>query len=309
VRDADDLPLPEVYARLTADGSARRLLELAREEDLGSTGDITTGACVPPHATGTGEVIARWGGVVSGLEALPDVLTVYGASLEVERRCRDGDRAPPGATLAVLRGPKREILVVERTLLNLLGRLSGIATRTAAFVDALGRGVRARVYDTRKTTPGLRSLEKYAVRCGGGRNHRRGLFDAMLIKDNHLAGVPQDGLARFVTEAAGRARAAGAEFVEVEVGSVEMLERVLSIAPGMVDIVLLDNMGLDDLRRAVALRDARRPGVELEASGGVTLQTVRAVAETGVDRISVGSLTHGAASLDVALDIVAGGGT
>jgi nicotinate-nucleotide pyrophosphorylase (carboxylating) len=165
--------------------------------------------------------------------------------------------------------------------------------------------VRARLYDTRKTTPGLRVLEKYAVRCGGGMCHRIGLFDAVLIKDNHIVGVGLDRLAAVVAEASRRARdEREVSFVEVEVESLAQLERVLGLGPGIVDIVLLDNMGLDDLRRAVAMRDASASKPALEASGGVRLDTVRAIAETGVERISAGTLTHGATWLDVAMDML-----
>ncbi len=208
----------------------------------------------------------------------------------------DGDAISAGQTLAILAGPARSLLTVERILLNLVGRLSGIATLAKAYVDAAG-GTQARIYDTRKTTPGWRRLEKYAVRCGGGRNHRTGLFDAMLIKDNHLAlGAQAEGTAHLTpAEAVRRARdfaasmAAGKTaspvIIEVEVDTLAQLAEVLPAQP---DIVLLDNMTTDDLRRAVALRDEVASQVELEASGGVNLQTVGAIAATGVERISVG---------------------
>jgi len=216
----------------------------------------------------------------------------------------------PGETLATLAGPARSLLTAERILLNLVGRLSGIATLTRAYVDAV-RGTRARIYDTRKTTPGWRRLEKYAVRCGGGSNHRLGLFDAILIKDNHLALARQSAgtghltprqavrQARDFADTMAAAHAAPPVIVEVEVDALEQLEEVLGEQP---DLVLLDNMSPDQLRSAVALRDRVAASVELEASGGVTLERVGAIAASGVERISVGALTHAAVSLDVALD-------
>jgi nicotinate-nucleotide pyrophosphorylase (carboxylating) len=188
-------------------------------------------------------------------------------------------------------------------MLNFVGRLSGISTRTAEFVAAVA-GTRAAVLDTRKTTPGLRALEKHAVRCGGGANHRIGLFDAMLVKDNHVAGLAPAAMAARVADAARRARARHAlSFVEAECDDLEQFRAIVALPAGTVDIALLDNMGLDALRACVALRDASAPALKLEASGGVRLETVRAIAETGIDRISVGALTHSAPCLDVGLDI------
>jgi nicotinate-nucleotide pyrophosphorylase (carboxylating) len=306
--DLNGLSLPELYAALSAGGLVRRLLELARDEDLGQAGDVTSAACVPRDAPGRAVIVTREDGVASGLETVPELLGVFGFDLAFVPRVGDGTRVRAGATLGEMRGSRRGILAVERTVLNLVGRLSGIATRTARFVGAIEPGVRARLYDTRKTTPGLRVLEKYAVRCGGGFNHRVGLYDAVLIKDNHLAGVRDADVGGFVAEAARRARGLRPAFIEVEVASRAQLEAVLAAGPGLVDIVLLDNMGLDDLRQAVELRDRLAPGIELEASGGVTLDTIGPIARTGVERISVGSLTHGAAALDVALDMLPEGG-
>jgi nicotinate-nucleotide pyrophosphorylase (carboxylating) len=305
--DLNALPLPELYRRLCEGGLVRRLLELAREEDVGRDGDVTSLVAVPASARAAGHIIARSAGVVAGLNALADVLDGFGGGLDLTLRVRDGNAVVAGTSLATVRGPKQALLTVERTALNLVGRLSGIATRTAEFVRAMSAGgsVRAMLYDTRKTTPGLRVLEKYAVRCGGGMCHRIGLFDAVLIKDNHLAGVGLAELAAVVGGAARKARAErpGLQFVEVEVDSLAQLEAVLSLERGVVDIVLLDNMGPVDLRRAVAMRDASRARPELESSGGVSLQTVREIAETGVERISAGTLTHGAVWMDVAMDV------
>ncbi len=308
--DLNDLTLPALFERLGAGGMVRRSLEFARDEDLGGVGDLTSQACVPASAAGSAAIVARQRGVVAGLAVIPDLLEVFGAPLECRLLVADGDPVADGARLGVLRGSKRDILRVERTLLNFVGRLSGVATRTRTFVDAIGQGVKARVLDTRKTTPGLRVLEKYAVRCGGGLCHRIGLSDAVLIKDNHIAGVPTERLAQVITEASRRARglAAAAEvelgFVEVEVDSLAQLERVLTVEKGLVDIVLLDNMDADALRQAVALRERAGSALQLEASGGVRLENVRLIAESGVDRISVGSLTHGATWLDIALDML-----
>jgi nicotinate-nucleotide pyrophosphorylase (carboxylating) len=227
-----------------------------------------------------------------------------------EATVAEGARVSAGETLATLEGPARSLLTSERILLNLIGHLSGIATLTRKYVDAVSH-TRARIYDTRKTTPGWRRLEKYAVRLGGGHNHRTGLFDAILIKDNHLAlGAAATGAAHLdAAQSVKRARemaesmAAGQPapqlIVEVEVDTLEQLAAVLVAGP---DLVLLDNMALDVLRRAVALRDKTAPEIELEASGGVDLSNVGAIAETGVERISVGALTHSAGALDVGLD-------
>ncbi len=308
--DLNDLAPPVLYERLSRGGLVRRLLELARDEDLGPGGDVSSVATVPESATGEAALVARGAGVAAGLVVIPELLEVFGVRLDAAGLLRDGERVTKGSRLGVLRGRKRDILLAERTMVNIVGRLSGVATRTATFVDALGTGVRARLYDTRKSTPGLRVLEKYAVRCGGGMCHRLGLWDAVLIKDNHLAGVALGDLPGFVAASARRARQAAAEhgvalqFIEVEVDSLRQLERVLTIEPGLVDVVLLDNMSANDLRQAVSMRDGTGSPVLLEASGGVRLESVRLIAETGVDRISVGSLTHGATWLDIALDMI-----
>lgn len=311
----NELALPELYRHLAGGGLVRRLLELAREEDLGGTGDVTSEVSIPAAARAGAELVARADGVVAGLAVLPELLGVFGADVRLKLLGRDGEAVRAGTTLAELSGSLRDILAVERTALNVVGRMSGIATRTAMFVREMTAGgvggpVRARLYDTRKTTPGLRVLEKYAVRCGGGMCHRMGLHDAVLIKDNHIAGVGLGELAGVIAEASRRARAMrpDLQFVEVEVDSLDQLRRVLELPRGTVEIVLLDNMTTGQLREAVGLRDRSESRPELEASGGVRLETVRAIAQTGVDRISAGTLTHGAASLDVALDVVGAGG-
>jgi nicotinate-nucleotide pyrophosphorylase (carboxylating) len=308
--DLNALPLPDLYREFASTGLVSRLLDLARDEDLGSgpgSGDITAQVSVPADARARAAIVARAPGTIAGLAALPDLIRAFNLDLSLDLLASDGGRASAGAHLAILSGPKRSLLSLERTALNLIGRLSGVATRTAEFAAALAAAgpARARLYDTRKTTPGLRLLEKYAVRCGGGLCHRIGLHDAVLIKDNHLAGVPLDRLAHTVEHAARAARAARPlRFVEVEVESIAQLDRLLPLQPGLIDVILLDNMSLDALARAVALRDASSARPALEASGGVRLETLAPIARTGVDRISAGALTHGSVWLDVAMDML-----
>lgn len=297
--------LDAFLAECRSTGLTRRLLELARDEDLGAEGDVTSLATIPADRVGRYAVVPRQEAVLAGLGFVPDLLEVFGTGIRCGVSARDGETAPAGRAVAVLDGPVREILAVERTLLNLVGRLSGIATRTARFIAAMGAGARAELCDTRKTTPGLRVFEKYAVRCGGGRSHRLGLHDAMLIKDNHLAGCGVRELAEVVRAAAARAaelRPGGLKFCETEVDSLEQFAELLRRPIPGLNIVLLDNMSADDLRRATAMRDSAGSSLLLEASGGVNLDTIAAIAGTGVDRISVGSLTHGAVSLDFGLD-------
>ncbi|MHC4948229.1 MAG: carboxylating nicotinate-nucleotide diphosphorylase [Planctomycetota bacterium] len=303
--DLNALPLDGLFAELTADGSLDRLLGAAVAEDLGEAGDVTTLALDGMDAPVRAAVVAREAGVAAGLAAVPAALAAFDASLAWTPGVSDGAAVAAGRRLGGLDGPRSDLLRVERTLLNLLGRLAGVATLTRRYVDAVA-GTGAVVCDTRKTTPGLRRLEKYAVRCGGGTLHRLGLSDGVLIKDNHLAGVGVGALAETVAAAARRARALAAplRFVGVEVDTLDQLDAVLSIAGADApDLVLLDNMTPDALREAVRRRDAARSAARLEASGGVTLETVRAIAETGVDRIAVGALTHSAPALDVALDV------
>jgi nicotinate-nucleotide pyrophosphorylase (carboxylating) len=323
--DLNAVELGEVYAELNAGGLVRRLLELARDEDLAGgdgadweLGDLTSRALVPGYVRGHARVVFRSDGVVSGLAALDEMLLVFKADVDVEIAVADGERACAGDTVATLTGDMRSILRVERTLLNLVSRLSGIATRSARFVEAArAGGGKAGVFDTRKTTPGLRVLEKYAVRCGGAKLHRIGLYDGVMIKDNHLASLRglsgAAGLEGLVAEVKGAARKArqeapraGLRFVELEVDSLEQLRAVLDAGGCGVDIVLLDNMPPELLREGVRMRDEAREStgpIELEASGGVTLETIGTIAATGVERVSTGSLTHGAVWLDVGLDL------
>ena len=299
-----------------------QLLRLAVREDLGEVGDRTTRALVPEDAPGRTAMVARASGVIAGLPGVEDTLRQIDARLRWSPRKNDGQSVEPGECIGQVEGPARGVLAAERLVLNLVGHLSGIATLTQRYVEAV-RGTGARIYDTRKTTPGWRRLEKYAVRQGGGWNHRTGLFDAVLIKDNHLALGAQlapDGAARYSPAnlpwahwAVARARrmleedacrpAQGKTILEIEVDTLDQLEEALSAGP---DIVLLDNMSPAELRRAVALREARNAAIELEASGRVDLGSVRQIAETGVERISVGSLTHSAVCLDIGFDWHAG---
>ncbi|HAZ63656.1 MAG TPA: carboxylating nicotinate-nucleotide diphosphorylase [Armatimonadetes bacterium] len=258
-------------------------------EDIG-WGDATTNACVPATARCQGRFVMRAAGVVAGLECAREVFALLDGEVAFEALSADGERVSAGETVAVVRGPARPVLTGERLALNLLQRLSGIASLTRRYVDAVA-GTRAVILDTRKTTPGLRRLEKAAVRAGGGRNHRFGLSDGVLIKDNHLVAAGS------LTAAVGAARAGGYLLrVEVEVDRLEQIEEALAAGA---EGILLDNMGPEQLRAAVALIGGR---AFTEASGGVNLETVRAIAESGVDGISVGALTHSAPALDIGLD-------
>ncbi len=293
-----------MYARLRASGLIERLLELARDEDLHPTGrDVTADAMALGPGTDRYELRFRDAGVAAGLQAVPDVIDAFGVRVSFETAADDGDTIERGSRGGTLTGDRADVVLVERTVLNLIGRLSGIATRTATFVRAV-EGTGAVVCDTRKTTPGLRAFEKYAVVCGGGTAHRFSLGDAVLIKDNHIAGLTPNELTAGLLSAATRARRCepAPRFVEVEVDSLQQLDAVLAVDPGLIDYVLLDNFTPNDLREACSrrARSASRPA--FEASGGITLETIRAVAETGVERISVGGLTHQAVSLDVGLD-------
>jgi len=281
-----------------------RLLAAAKDEDLGA-GDVT-GGLLPADLTAVARFVAREELVLCGGVFLPAVAEAYDAGIATELRVADGQAAAAGEVLARWSGPARGILAAERVALNFLQRLSGIATTTAKYVAAAA-GTGAAILDTRKTTPGWRDLEKYAVRCGGGRNHRRGLYDAVLVKDNHLAALAVGGSPDAIAEigrrlAEARPRLGPDGFVEVEVDTLAQLAKVLKLP---VDFVLLDNMPPAELRRAVEMRDAAglRGRVGLEASGGVGLEAIGQIAAAGVERISVGALTHSVRAADVALDV------
>lgn len=263
----------------------------ALAEDIGP-GDVTTAACVPADARAEGRIIAREGGVICGLDVAREVFRQVDAETQVELCSRDGDAVEAESLVATVQGLAASVLTAERVALNFLQRLSGIATLAREFTRAVA-GTDARIADTRKTTPGLRALEKHAVRCGGGRNHRFGLYDGVLIKDNHIQA------AGGITPAVRAARESAPHTLRIEV-EVTNLEEFDEAQQAGADAVLLDNMSLEQMREAVA---RRRSGVVLEASGNMTLERVGAVAGAGVDLISVGALTHSARALDLSLDL------
>ena len=272
------------------------VVRAALAEDLGRAGDLTAQACVPAEARMNGVFAARKPGVAAGVDAVRIALRMLDAEATVETLVADGQAFGAGSALVRVEANARALLAAERTALNILGRMCGIATLTQAYVEAVA-GTRARIADTRKTTPGLRALEKHAVACGGGMNHRFGLDDAILIKDNHVA------VCGGVGEAVRRARAHAGHLVkvEVEVDGLDQLDEALAERP---DVIMLDNFTLPALREAVERAKVSPFGRPvLEASGGVTLETVGDIARTGVDVISVGALTHSAPALDVGLDV------
>lgn len=268
------------------------VLRRALTEDLGTAGDLTTTAILPVGANVTARIVARAAGTIAGLDAALGVFDLLEGEVVITPAAADGDRVTADTTLAHLRGSARAMLTGERTCLNLLGHLSGVATGTAELVLAVAHTA-TRISDTRKTTPGLRALEKYAVRCGGGSNHRFGLHDAVMLKDNHLAAAGS------ITAAVEAVRAAAGHLVVVEL-EVDDLEQIPEALAAGVEVILLDNMGPELLREAVELIDGR---AITEASGGITLASARDVAATGVDVISVGWITHSVPRLDVALDV------
>lgn len=282
--------LPEL-PRLMVDEAVKAALL----EDWGRAGDVTSQATLPPTAVATAVIAARKPGVLAGLALAESAFRQTDSGLSFEAVLNDGARLAPRDVVARIKGPARSLLAAERVALNYLGHLSGIATATASFADLIAH-TRADIVCTRKTTPGLRAFEKYAVKCGGGSNHRFGLDDAILIKDNHIA------VAGGVTKAIEAAKAFAGHLVkiEVEVDTLEQLEEALAARP---DVVMLDNMPPENLKKAVTIADGK---VLLEASGGIELDTVKAVAEAGVDLISSGWITHSAPVLDLGLDIEIG---
>ncbi|MEJ2890775.1 carboxylating nicotinate-nucleotide diphosphorylase [Actinomycetospora aeridis] len=283
--------LPETLDPAEVDAVVTRALD----EDLRDGPDVTTVACVPEGAIAVGEFRTRPAGTLAGLGVAVRVLErVCGPDLEVLAARVDGDRLAPGDVVLAVRAPLRTLLTAERTALNLLGQLSGVATATSAWVDAVA-GTRARIRDTRKTVPGLRALQKYAVRCGGGVNHRMSLGDAILIKDNHVAAAGS------VTAALAAARAHAPDLpCEVEVDSLAQFDEVIELG---VELLLLDNFTPDQAAEAVVRRDARAPGTGLEVSGGLTLDVAAGHAAAGVDFLAVGALTHSSPVLDIGLDL------
>jgi nicotinate-nucleotide pyrophosphorylase (carboxylating) len=286
--------------------AADKLIQLALAEDLEDRGDLTSQATVPPKSTAEVNLVARENGVLSGSVLIERVYAALCAvqqhsadSVHVTMCVQDGERVEPGTVVATVVGPVSLLLTGERVVLNFVIHLSGIASLTAEFVHRTN-GSRAVILDTRKTLPGFRLLHKYAVRCGGGSNHRIGLFDGMLIKDNHLAARGNDSVADAVAAARSWLKQQDLDLpVEVEVDTLDQLRDALAEQP---EIVLLDNMKPTELQAAVTLRDEQSPRTLLEASGGVNLETVGCIAGTGVDRISIGALTHSAPALDFGYD-------
>ena len=288
----------------------RELIQLAKREDLGGGGDVTSRLLVPEDTVGVGTLVQKEVGIACGLPMVEMICRAYDERLRVELipgfhleiiegRFSDARTTP----LLRVRGPLRSLLSAERVILNFLQHLSGVATQTQRFVKRVD-GTGAKIFDTRKTMPGFRALDKYAVRAGGGHNHRTGLFDAVLVKDNHLANVGTRDLAAFLSDVVARSRTEDASrTIEVEVTSLEQLREVLRVDG--VDVVMLDNMDCPRMETAVDLRNksGRKGKLALEASGGVTLETVRSIALVGVDRISVGAITHSAPAMDISLEI------
>jgi nicotinate-nucleotide pyrophosphorylase (carboxylating) len=276
--------------------AVQAIVAQALREDSGQ-GDLTTLAVIPADAPAAAHVVMREAGVLAGLPLLQAVFEQVDPALTIQPYAQDGDQISAGTAVARITGPARGLLTGERVALNLIQRMSGIATTTARYVAAVA-GLPVRILDTRKTTPGLRLLEKYAVRMGGGVNHRFGLYDAVMLKDNHLALLAVQGID--LATAVQQARAAVGPLVKIEV-EVETPEQADMAAAAGADVILLDNMAPEMLRSAV---EQVRGRALLEASGGITLATIRAVAATGVNYISVGALTHSAGALDIALDVI-----
>lgn len=284
-----------------AEQSAADVLNAAAlREDLQDVGDLTCLALIDAEERAAVHLVARQEGVLAGLPIAERVFQQLDPAVQFDARLSDGAKLEPGSVVAEISGPLRSLLTGERTALNFLTHLSGVATLTARFVAAVAQ-TQARILDTRKTPPGWRVLEKYAVRAGGGTNHRLGLYDGVLIKDNHLAAWAARQTGATIADAVRQARRTIEPGTTVEV-EVDTLDQLAEALPGAPDIVLLDNMDINMLREAVALRNRTAPGVLLEASGSVSLDTVAAIAGTGVERISVGALTHSAPALDLALD-------
>lgn len=315
--------VPEFSAETAAD--ALKLIELSLTEDTGAADlasgvDCTTDSIVPADSTARAAFVSRQQGVVSGVKVAQLVAEKFAPRVELIQEKKDGDAVEPKQTIATLSGPAHDILTIERTCLNFMCRLSGISSLTRQFADRVS-GTGAKVLDTRKTTPGWRRLEKYAVACGGGTNHRMGLYDAVMLKDNHLAFfrsqveneadvIPRalEQSRQWISDQSASLPNGEQTILQLEVDTIEQFE--ISIAKShstQPDIVLLDNMTTDQLSRAVTIRNENAPEVLLEASGGVNLETIAGIAATGVDRISVGALTHSAINFDIGLDWISRG--
>ena len=294
------MPIPNPPFTTAETTRAKELIDMALDEDLGTAGDITSLSTIPEASEANAKFVARRDGMISGLPIVGLIAERFQPGIYWKPFLVDGDRVTPGEVIGEVHGQTRSILALERISLNFLQHLSGIATMTSRFVEKTV-GTRARVLDTRKTIPGWRLLEKYAVRCGGGDNHRLGLHDAILIKDNHLAALVTHGCVRPITEAIQRARGfAGSKvFLTVEIDRLEQLAEALEARP---DCILLDNFTPAMAAKAVGTRDEMAPRVLLEISGGLNLETIGEYARLNVDRLSVGAITHSAPALDIALD-------
>lgn len=298
--DWNSLALPALFDALCR-SDAEDAVTRAIREDLGTAGDVTSAACFTSEDRGRARLVSRTDGVLAGIRVAEIVAARAGLSIRVH--VDDGARIGRGTPVATVEGSLLALLSHERTMLNFVTLMSGTATLAAQFIDAV-RGSRALICDTRKTIPGLRTLQKYATRCGGATLHRIGLFDGVILKDNHLAAFAGVPLAERVRAAAERARTiAPVAFVECEVDELAQLDALLSLERGVLDLVLLDNMDAGMLTEAVRRRDRAQSAIELEASGGVRLDTVRRIASSGVERISVGAITHSAGALDLGLDL------
>ena len=289
------LPDPKTYLPL---------IELAWREDY-QYGDITSEVSIPVGHSSKGALVARESGIMAGMSIVKDILGYYDDKIELDIYVKDGTEFEAGQVLAELSGNTRTMLAAERVILNFLQRLCGIATITAQYVNEVSH-TKTKICDTRKTTPGWRTLEKYAVRCGGGTNHRNSLYDAVLVKDNHLASLGGESLKEKLSTMVQNVLLMDNKpsFIEVEVDNLEQLAQVLELDD--IDIVLLDNMSIDEMKLAVEMRNnicSTGKKTQLEASGGITIEKLKDIAETGVDRISVGALTHAVRNLDIALDM------
>ncbi len=278
------------------------LIHLAKEEDLGC-GDVTSEATIPEDQKGQAQICFRQPGIICGLPVAQAILTEYHPQLTLESNCTDGQSIDAGQNTGTISGPLRHMLSAERVVLNFLQHLSGIATQTEKYVEQT-KGSKTQICDTRKTIPGWRQLEKYAVRCGGGTNHRMGLYDAGLIKDNHIAALNKETWSEGLAEAVNRLydNHPDLKFIEAEVDNLDQLSQILNFKH--IHIILLDNMNNEQIAKAVAMRNEMNPNILLEASGGITLNRIKEISAIGVDRISIGALTHHIESLDIGLDLI-----
>ena len=296
-------PLIEAFKLLNSETYLLKFFDLVREEDLQLQGDVTSKLMISETANARARIFSKANAVLCGVQSIPYLLRAYRSTLSMNQLQADGDKLNVGQTVLEFHGSAREILAIERPALNLLSRLSGISSLTEKYVLKT-TGSKTKIYDTRKTTPGLRGLEKYAVRCGGGYCHRMGLHDAVLVKDNHLQNVSVLDLQNILSKKLRHAREQfKLDFIEVEVDTLAQLEKIIDEPTPIIDMVLLDNMSNEDIEKAVTLRNQKKPGLLLEASGGIHLERISLLSKMGVDRISVGALTHSAPAVDFSMEI------